>query len=72
MNGLDSEEYLGLVYGMDKVLYNAISLNALREVNSVTYTNPGKIYFGEADNSLILSQRVLRVQVSIAKGRNCV
>lgn len=67
MNGLDSEEYLGSVYGMDKVLYAiAISLNALREGNSVTYTNPGKIYFGEADNSH-LSQRVLRVQEALQR-----
>jgi 2-dehydropantoate 2-reductase len=62
MNGLDSEEYLGSVYGMDKVLYAiAVAIDALREGNSVTYTNPGKVYFGEADNSR-LSKRVRRVQ----------
>ncbi len=62
MNGLSSEEYLGAVYGMDKVLYAiVVAIGALREGNSVTYTNPGKIYFGEADNSHP-SQRVLGVQ----------
>jgi len=62
MNGLDSEEHLGSVYGMDKVLYAiAVAIDALREGNSVTYTNPGKVYFGEADNSHV-SQRVIRVQ----------
>lgn len=62
MNGLDSEEYLGSVYGMDKVLYSiAVAIDALREGNSITYTNPGKVYFGEADNSHP-SQRVIRVQ----------
>lgn len=67
MNGIDSEEYLGSVYGMDKVLYAiAVSLNALREGNSVTYANPGKIYFGEADNSHP-RQRVLRVQEAFRK-----
>jgi 2-dehydropantoate 2-reductase len=62
MNGLDSEEYLGSVYGMEKVLYAiAVAIDAVREGNSVTYTNPGKIYFGESDNSY-LSERVRRVQ----------
>jgi 2-dehydropantoate 2-reductase len=62
MNGLDSEEYLGSIYGMDKVLYSiAVAIDALRDGNSVTYTNPGKVYCGEADNSH-LSERVISVQ----------
>jgi 2-dehydropantoate 2-reductase len=62
MNGLDSEDYLGSVYGMDKLLYAiAVAIDALREGNSVTYTNPGKVIFGEADNSQP-SERVRRVQ----------
>ncbi|MBF0527965.1 MAG: ketopantoate reductase family protein [Deltaproteobacteria bacterium] len=53
MNGLDSEEYLGSVYGMDKLFYAiAVGIDAVRQGNSVTYTTPGKIYFGEADNSV--------------------
>ena len=62
MNGLDSEDYLGSVYGMDKLLYAiAVGIDALREGNSVTYTTSGKIVFGEAENSHP-SERVLRVQ----------
>ncbi len=62
MNGLDSEKYLGSVYGMDKLLYAiAVGIDALREGNSVIYTVSGKIVFGEADNSSP-SERVLRVQ----------
>lgn len=62
MNGLDSEERLGAVYGMDKVLYAiAVGIDALRQGPSVTYTNPGKIYFGEAENS-VPAERVLRVR----------
>ncbi|MBI5252329.1 MAG: ketopantoate reductase family protein [Desulfomonile tiedjei] len=62
MNGLDSEEYLGSVYGMDKVLYAiAVGIDALRQGNSITYTNPGKIYFGESDNS-VPTKRVRQVQ----------
>jgi len=67
MNGLDSEEYLGSVYGMDKVLYAiAVALDALREGNSVTYTNPGKVFFGEPDNSHP-SERVLRVKAAFGR-----
>jgi 2-dehydropantoate 2-reductase len=62
MNGLDSEEYLGSVYGMDKVLYAiAVAIDAVRQGNSVVYTNPGKIFFGEAENS-VPSERVQVVQ----------
>ena len=67
MNGLDSEEYLASVYGMDKVLYTiAVGIDAVREGNSVTYTNPGKILFGEADNSHP-SERVRRVQAALER-----
>ncbi|AFM27336.1 ketopantoate reductase family protein [Desulfomonile tiedjei] len=62
MNGLDSEEYLGSIYGMDKVLYAiAVGIDALRQGNEITYTNPGKIYFGESDNT-IPNERVLNVR----------
>lgn len=62
MNGLDSEEYLGSVYGMDKLLYAiAIGIDAVRQGNSVTFSNPGKILFGEPDNS-VLTERVRGVQ----------
>jgi len=62
MNGLESEEYIGSIYGMEKMLYAvSVAIDALREGNQITYTKPGKHYFGEADNTH-LSQRVLRVQ----------
>ena len=71
MNGLDSEEYIGSIYGMNKVLYAiAVAIDALREGNSVTYTNPGKVYFGEADNSHP-SQRVLSVQEAFERAGSC-
>lgn len=51
MNGLDSEEVIGSAYGMEKVLYAvAVGIDAVREGNSVVYTNPGKIFFGDATN----------------------
>jgi 2-dehydropantoate 2-reductase len=62
MNGLESEEYIGSIYGMDKMLYTiSVAIDAVRQGNQTTYTNPGKHYFGEAINTH-LSRRVLRVK----------
>lgn len=67
MNGLDSEKYLGSLYGMDKLLYAvAVGIDAVREGNLVTYTNPGKIIFGQADNSEP-NEQVLRLQEALQK-----
>jgi 2-dehydropantoate 2-reductase len=62
MNGIESEEQIGAVYGADKVLYAlAIGIDAVRYENSVTFSQQGKLFFGDAYNSR-LSERVLRVQ----------
>jgi 2-dehydropantoate 2-reductase len=64
MNGLDSEEYIGSIYGMDKVLYAvSVAIDAVRQGNQITYSKPGKHYFGEAANTKTdLSHRVRRLQ----------
>ncbi|MBW1799895.1 MAG: ketopantoate reductase family protein [Deltaproteobacteria bacterium] len=65
MNGLDSEETIGSVYGMEKLLYAvAVGIDAVREGNRVIYTSPGKLYFGEAVNDHI-SRRVRNVQETL-------
>ena len=62
MNGLESEEIIGAVYGMDKLLLSiAVGIDALREGNRIAYSNPGKLIFGEARNAEI-SPRVQRLQ----------
>ena len=62
MNGLDSEAYLGAQYGEEKVLFGvAVGIDALREGNQVVYTKQGKLFFGEAENT-ILTKRVQQVQ----------
>ncbi len=67
MNGLDSEEYIGAVYGMEKMLYTiSVGIDALRQGNRISYTIPGIHYFGEADNTT-LSPRVRRVQAAFAR-----
>jgi len=62
MNGLDSEETIGSVYGWNKVLYAvSVAIDAVREGNRVTFTTPGTLYFGEATNAEPV-ERVRRVQ----------
>jgi 2-dehydropantoate 2-reductase len=64
MNGLDSEEVIGAVYGIDKMLYAvSVGIDALREGNRINYTKPGKHYFGHADNTHI-DECVRRVQAA--------
>ena len=67
MNGLDSEQYIGSIYGMDKVLYAiSVGIDAVRQENKITYTNPGKHIFGEEKNPSF-SKRVQRVQEAFAR-----
>ena len=47
MNGLESEETIGAVCGMDKLVYAiAVGIDAVHENGRFTYANPGKIVFG--------------------------
>ncbi|MGC9976260.1 MAG: 2-dehydropantoate 2-reductase [Syntrophales bacterium] len=67
MNGIESEERLGAVYGIEKVLYAvSVGIDALREGNRVKYTNQGKIFFGEARHAF-LTDRVKRIQALFDK-----
>jgi 2-dehydropantoate 2-reductase len=67
MNGIDSEEQIGAVYGLDKVLYCvSLGIDALREDNRVIYTTQGTLYFGEATNPFPTG-RVKRVQELFSK-----
>lgn len=62
MNGIDSEERIGSVYGMDKVLYAVnVGIDALRDGNRITYRSQGRLLFGEARN-LVWTERVRRVK----------
>jgi 2-dehydropantoate 2-reductase len=67
MNGIESEERIGAVYGMKNVLYAvSVGIDALREGNCVNYSNQGKIFFGEARNAS-LTERVKRIQALFDK-----
>jgi 2-dehydropantoate 2-reductase len=54
MNGIDSEEKLGAVYGMDKVLYAvAVGTFADRRGHVISCRKEGTLFFGEAQNPTI-------------------
>jgi 2-dehydropantoate 2-reductase len=62
LNGIESEDQIAAVYGADKILYSiAVGIDAVRKENSITFSQQGKIFFGEAKNTH-LTERVLRVQ----------
>ncbi|MEJ2725805.1 MAG: 2-dehydropantoate 2-reductase [Deltaproteobacteria bacterium] len=62
MNGIDSEEQIGTVYGMEKVLYAVVvGIDAVRDGNRVSFSKQGRLFFGEADNH-ILTTRVKGLQ----------
>ena len=62
MNGIESEEMIGAVYGIERVLYgSAMKLFSTRDKNRITVLQEGKLLFGEADNAT-LSDRVRQVQ----------
>jgi 2-dehydropantoate 2-reductase len=64
MNGLDSEAMIGAVCGMDRVLYCiSLGMDPLREGNTVNYTTPGRLVFGEVVNDPP-GERVRRVQAA--------
>jgi len=61
MNGIDSEERLGESYGSDKLLYGlSLGIDAVRVGNAVSFSNQGRIVFGEKRNE-VLSDRVRRI-----------
>ena len=62
MNGIDSEELIGAVYGMDKVVYGlTLGIDAVREDTVITYKNQGQILFGEEKNTVV-TDRVQRIR----------
>lgn len=64
MNGLESEEMIGAVCGMDKMVFAiAVGIDAVREANRFTYASPGRIVFGEIPPRQ--SPRLARVQEAL-------
>lgn len=52
LNGITSEEMIGGVFGMDKMLYSfCVATDAVREGTNISFSNIGKLVFGDRDNS---------------------
>ena len=69
MNGLESEQIIGSVCGMDRMLYTiSVGIDAVREGNRITYTKPGILYFGELRNPEP-NQKVLRVREAFSRAQ---
>lgn len=67
MNGLESEAIIGAAVGEEKVLFAiSVGIDAVRQGNRLTYSNPGRHIFGEADNTVV-SERVRRVQEAFTR-----
>ena len=67
MNGLESEAIIGEAYGAEKLLLSiAVGIDALRDGNRISYSNPGKILFGETRNREI-SPRVRQLQEAFTR-----
>lgn len=53
LNGISSEEIIGQVFGMEKMLYCvAQGMDAVKLENKLTYKNMGMLCFGERDNTV--------------------
>lgn len=62
LNGIDSEAAVAERFGAGHVLYSYfLGHPSMREGNRITHDGEYRIYFGEADNQMILSDKVRRV-----------
>jgi 2-dehydropantoate 2-reductase len=53
MNGIDSEERIAAAFGKDRVLISMVlGIDAVRRANEVTYSNKGRIFFGESPKAV--------------------
>jgi 2-dehydropantoate 2-reductase len=63
MNGIESEEQLGAVFGMNKVLYAvAVGIDAMREGNVVTYSRKEERFISVKPDNSGLTERVKALQ----------
>ena len=66
MNGLESEEMIGAVYGMEKLVYAiALGIDAQRKGNSFHYANRGRILFGPTPQTV--GGRVERLTAALTR-----
>jgi 2-dehydropantoate 2-reductase len=52
LNGISSEEMIGSVFGMDKMLYSfCVGIDAVRIGSEIRFANIGRVVFGDRDGS---------------------
>jgi 2-dehydropantoate 2-reductase len=62
LNGITSEEMIGSVFGMEKMLYSfCVGTDAVREGADISYTNIGRVVFGDKDRPAV-SEKVNAVK----------
>jgi 2-dehydropantoate 2-reductase len=67
MNGLESEQIIGAVCGMDKMVYAiAVGIDAVHEAGHYTYARPGRIIFGEGPHK-VGSDRLNRLRDALTR-----
>jgi 2-dehydropantoate 2-reductase len=67
MNGLESEQIIGAVCGMGKMVYAiAVGIDAVREADQFTYARPGRIIFGEGPHK-VGSNRLNRLRDALTR-----
>ena len=69
LNGISSEAIIGDEISQQHVLYAyGVGMDAVRDGASIRYTNPGKIVFGEKNNS-VFSERVVAIKNLFEKAK---
>lgn len=62
LNGISSEAIIGNEIGHQHILYAfGVGMDSVRNGTNINYTNPGKLVFGEKDNT-VFSERVLALK----------
>lgn len=79
MNGLDSEELIGAICGTEKIVHAiAVAIDAVREGTRTTYSNPGKIVFGQVHGGAggkrleILEEALIRANIPYEISRDII
>jgi 2-dehydropantoate 2-reductase len=69
MNGVESEQSIGTAFGTKKVLYSIVlGIDAVRLGNETTYSNKGRVFFGELRND-VHTERVNRLKELFEKAQ---
>lgn len=67
LNGISSEEIIGIEFGMDKILYSfCVGIDAVREDTCVRFSKIGKVVFGDKTKNVILTMEAVIFEHNIS------